>query len=320
MRNKKQEEKKEERKYEPPKPSKKTKITGTNFKNVRTEKFEEIKLDPLQRNEGDDDLAPYLQRYLTAAGGPIPEMDKKSLNRALHSGTLLVTGVKLWSALHSETWRHREAAVTAFLEYLEDPMLEKYIGKTRMLFLAAMDVSKAACLDKLLQIYMIGLDILHKAMNSEICGEDVQPKDVNNSLRPLIPHIIEKICELNYRARDKSLVILIDVFRHPKADVRVLIENIMDITEKGPQPDKAPWNVLMARLEILYRVITEFGIDDKAWNWEAVFTSLVCQSFFNQNHEVQDEPTPSKTDFLLGPGVACNVHRSCCDSSANHHR
>lgn len=47
MRNKKQEEKKEERKYEPPKPSKKTKITGTNFKNVRTEKFEEIKLDPL---------------------------------------------------------------------------------------------------------------------------------------------------------------------------------------------------------------------------------------------------------------------------------
>ena len=210
------------------------------------------------------------------------------MNRALHSGTLLVTGVKLWSALHSETWRHREAAVTAFLEYLEDPMLEKYIGKTRMLFLAAMDVSKAACLDKLLQIYMIGLDILHKAMNSEICGEDVQPKDVNNSLRPLIPHIIEKICELNYRARDKSLVILIDVFRHPKADVRVLIENIMDITEKGPQPDKAPWNVLMARLEILYRVITEFGIDDKAWNWEAVFTSLVCQSFFNQNHEVRE--------------------------------
>lgn len=50
--------------------------------------------------------------------------------------------------------------------------------------------------------------------------------------------LIEKIGELNYRARDISLHSLISLFRHPAVDIRQLIEGIMDITEKGPSPDK----------------------------------------------------------------------------------
>jgi len=50
--------------------------------------------------------------------------------------------------------------------------------------------------------------------------------------------LLDKISELNYRARDVSLHALMSLFRHPAVDIRSLIEAIMDITEKGPTPDK----------------------------------------------------------------------------------
>jgi hypothetical protein len=71
-----------------------------------------------------------------------------------------VVGVKLWSALHSETWRHRESAAQAFLDFVSGPLLPKYEGKSKKIFLAACDVAQTACRDKLLQIYFLGLKIL----------------------------------------------------------------------------------------------------------------------------------------------------------------
>jgi centrosomal protein CEP104 len=50
--------------------------------------------------------------------------------------------------------------------------------------------------------------------------------------------LIEKISELNFRARDMSLHSLISIFRHPAMDIKQLIEGIMDVVEKGPSPDK----------------------------------------------------------------------------------
>lgn len=66
--------------------------------------------DPLDHNEGDIDLEPHLKPLLGQAGGNVEKLGLEALRRALTDGTLLVVGVKLWSALHSETWRHREAA------------------------------------------------------------------------------------------------------------------------------------------------------------------------------------------------------------------
>eukprot|EP00350_Pseudokeronopsis_sp_OXSARD2_P009943 CAMPEP_0170549232 /NCGR_PEP_ID=MMETSP0211-20121228/7419_1 /TAXON_ID=311385 /ORGANISM="Pseudokeronopsis sp., Strain OXSARD2" /LENGTH=127 /DNA_ID=CAMNT_0010855147 /DNA_START=1001 /DNA_END=1384 /DNA_ORIENTATION=+ len=69
-----------------------------------------IKGDPLEFNDGDIDLEPYLKPLLSAAGGNIEKLGLEALRRALSDGTLLVVGVKMWTALHSENWRHREAA------------------------------------------------------------------------------------------------------------------------------------------------------------------------------------------------------------------
>jgi hypothetical protein len=51
----------------------------------------------------------------------------------------------------------------------------------------------------------------------------------------------------------------------------MLIDKIMDITEKGPFPAKAPWRIILARLEILLNIIKQLGIDQARWDWENVF-------------------------------------------------
>lgn len=217
----------------------KSKVKQTDFESQKKKEVDlNIKGDPLEYNDGDADLEPYFKHLINSAGGNLQNLGLEALRRALSDGTLLVCGVKLWTALHSDTWRHREAAVQAFLDYISAPMKPKYIGKSKKLFLAAIDVAKIACLDKLLQIYFIGLKVLQTAMAPPICGEDIPPKVINNAIKFFVPLLLDKISELNYRARDQSLISLVSLFQHPAVDIRVLIENVMDITEKGPTPDK----------------------------------------------------------------------------------
>ena len=90
--------------------NRKSKVTET-FTNQKSKESDiNIKGDPLEFNDGDLDMEPYLKPLLAAAGGNVEKLGLEALRRALSDGTLLVCGVKLWSALHSETWRHRESA------------------------------------------------------------------------------------------------------------------------------------------------------------------------------------------------------------------
>ena len=71
--------------------------------------------NPLEFNEGDVELGPFLEPLLTQAGGNVQELAAEPLKRAMTDGTLTTVGVKLWTALHSRAWRHREAASKALL-------------------------------------------------------------------------------------------------------------------------------------------------------------------------------------------------------------
>jgi len=74
------------------------------------------------------------------------------LKSALNDGTLLVTGVRLWNAIHSESWRHREAAAQAFLDFLDSEKKDKYRvdNHSELLFVATLQIAKKVCEDKLL--------------------------------------------------------------------------------------------------------------------------------------------------------------------------
>jgi hypothetical protein len=122
---------------------------GNKMVTIKEVKTVEIKSDPLDYNHGDDDLKPYLDKTMANLEKLI-DLDKSVLKRALHTGTLLVTGVRCWTALHSENWRHRDAAVVAYLDFLKADLLEKYHGWTKNLFKASIDIAREACQDKLL--------------------------------------------------------------------------------------------------------------------------------------------------------------------------
>jgi len=107
----------------------------------------------------------------------------------------------------------------------------------------------------------------------------------------VLPILITKISELNYRARDISLHTLISIFRHPAAQVGNLIVGCMDLCDieddirpknNGPI-DKQQWRLVLARLEIILHVLQEFGYDPNEWNWEPAFRHLICPSLFHGN-------------------------------------
>jgi len=61
----------------------------------------------------------------------------------------------------------------------------------------------------------------------------------------------------------------------------------MDIVENpnSVTPDKQPWNILLARLEVVLHVLEDYGIDESLWDWYPILTELIIPSLFHQNPE-----------------------------------
>lgn len=211
----------------------------------------------------------------------VEELEVESLRRALSDGTLQVCGVKLWTALHSDAFHHRDAAIKAYSNYLisntpnkaraKDGLPDRHKEKTVDLFKASIEIALIGCRDKLLQIYLKGLDILEQTLTPKICGGDVPPRLVDKSIRPFVRLLIDKIGEMNYRGRDRSLNTFKSLFRHPSVELRHAIEGIMDITEKAPGPSKEKQALVQARLEILHYIVKEFGLNENVWDWQIIY-------------------------------------------------
>ena len=86
---------------------------------------------------------------------------------------------------------------------------------------------------------------------------------INAAMKMFIPIMLSKVSELNYRARDISMHTLIELFRHPKVKIGPLVEYILLITAPTEEPpEKQPWRVILARIEILLHIVQEFGVDE----------------------------------------------------------
>jgi centrosomal protein CEP104 len=244
--------------------------------------------DPYEYNEGDGDLEPYLRPRIAEAGGQVKIVDIETLRRADQRRVLRVCGVRFWSAIFGDNWRHREAAIRALFEFMEAPLLPKYVNDTRPLFRAAIESAQLACEDKVLSVYLHGLKVLITAMEPPICDGKVTPKMVNDAVKVFIPVLLTKISELNYRARDISMHTLIELFRQPNVKVGPLVEYMMSVTAPGEKPvEKQPWRIILPRLEILLHIVQEFGVDAKEWNWKEVFHMLVTPCFSHANADIR---------------------------------
>lgn len=245
--------------------------------------------DPFVYNEGDLDLEPYFRPRFNEAGGKLELAAMDILKRAHNDKFLKVIGARLWSCIFSSNWRHREAAVKAFFDFIDAPLLQKYENDTRGLFRAAIGIALIACEDKVMPIYLYGLKILLTAMSPPICDKRVTPKMLNDAMRMFIPILLSKISELNYRARELSMNTLIELFKHPKVRVGPLVDYIMNMTNSAGGPvEKQPWRIVLSRLEILLHVIEDFGADSNEWKWKDVLTLLILPLFSHAAENVRN--------------------------------
>jgi len=90
-------------------------------------------------------------------------------------------------------------------------------------------MARLACEDKLLQIYFLGLKIISTALAAPVRGNLVDANIINQVLKEFTPLIINKIEQLNSRARDISIYTLLSLFKHPDADLFVLIDACLAI-------------------------------------------------------------------------------------------
>lgn len=241
--------------------------------------------DELAYNQGDKDLEPYFNPLVRKAKSKIPPPNKTKLEVLKRLGVLNVAGVRLFSAMIASDWTLREAAILAFHDFLKNPLLPRYFKKTINLFNCAIELAKLGVEDKVVQIYIESIQILATCLSPPICGNDIPPQHIQKQIKYFIPIIIRKISELNLRQRDHSLVLLIGIFKHPALNVGDLVKGCMDILERndGVTPDKQPAFTLLARLEIILRVLEEYGVDENLWDWYTVFNELVIPSLFHNN-------------------------------------
>ena len=260
------------------------KFDESEYVNPREKEKKEQFLDELQYNQGDKDLEPYFVPRAKNAGGNIQSPDINKLRRALRMGMLTCTGVRLYSALIGDDWKMREAAVRAFLEFIENPLPTRYLYKSFPLFQTCIEICKLTCDDKVIQIFIEGLKLLKTCLAPPVCGNDVEPNFIQKSIRYFLPIYIKKISEFNDKQRDLTLKTIIDIFRHPALNVGDLVKACLDIVENndGVTPDKQPWNVLLARLEIILHILDEYGINENLWDWYNVFVELIVPSLFHQ--------------------------------------
>ena len=96
-------------------------------------------------NVGDFELKQYLDPLLRNADGEL----KKLVSEQFQSGAAIIidcVGNRMWAALNSNNWKHREAAATAFLQYLGESPTHRYQqAGTEDLFRASVLIASHLC-------------------------------------------------------------------------------------------------------------------------------------------------------------------------------
>jgi hypothetical protein len=101
-------------------------------------------------NDGDDELIKFLEQQMSKAGSSTRNLEYESVTRPANDVTIEVCGTKLWNAINSDNWRYREAALEAFVNYLQQPEIKKYRKQTESLFYTTLELAAIGCRDKLL--------------------------------------------------------------------------------------------------------------------------------------------------------------------------
>lgn len=265
-------------------------------------------------NQGDRDLAAYFNPHLIRVNEKLGDIPPDILTRLEGLKLIDVFGYNVWNAFYSTSWRLRLAAAEAVLDYIRMPLIARYQGKTKLLFLACIEMCRITSEDKVLEIYLTGLKILKVAMKPPVCGNDIPVAIVNKVLSEFAAILIKKIGEFNTKARDISLASLMEIFSNHPTKLGILIEACMDICEKEKDyilygkaqtipVDKQQPRLVIARLEIIRYALENFGYKQPpVWDYRESFDLLLVPSLFHANNEVRAHAVDLALGMFLAVG------------------
>lgn len=183
-------------------------------------------------------------------------------------GIIDVFGTKIWSCVSDSNWRLREIAGKTVIEYIKSDLITKFKGNTERLFISCCEFCKILLDDKVIQIYIDGLQLLGNSLSQNVCGTDINFDLFQRHTNEFVPLLIKKVSELNHRTKDLSLDCLVKLFKHPFSKIEFLIDELQDICEKKAEKFSIPQikcpieklkdRIILGRLEIFSRIIQEF--------------------------------------------------------------
>jgi hypothetical protein len=143
-----------------------------------------------------------------------------------------------------------------------------------------------------LQIYYTSLKIMAVALQPPICGEDVPPALINKSIQKFMSILVEKISEMNARAKETSLKQLITIFKHPVADLSIAVNECLRICReelnlKFVPVDKQNPRLIMSRLEIIGKLMEHFKFEKRKVDFNDILHLLIEGALFHVNNEVR---------------------------------
>lgn len=191
-------------------------------------------------------MAPYLDPLLKKVKDQL-NLENEVPRRATSDSTLRVVGITFWAAIHSDVWKHRDAAAAAYIKFLQDPkgpVYGKYKESTFDLFKATAEVAEICLQDKLIQIFNLGLTIIEQTFTPDICGGDIDRKVIVNAGGKFLPILIDKYCDFTLKVKDRTKTAIKAILGHPFIGIGHAVDYIMNICIPPNSVEKTQGKVL----------------------------------------------------------------------------
>ena len=139
----------------------------------------------------------------------------------------------------------------------------------------------------MLQVYFLGIKLVELALEPKVCGGDIPSKEIGKRLRPFVTLLIDKIGEMNYRAKDVSENTFSLITRHPSIDIPHVAASLINLHEKPGGVAKQNWRAVVSRIELLDLLLNENEDFINYIDWYTVLNNLLAPALSHNNVDVR---------------------------------
>jgi hypothetical protein len=133
----------------------------------------------------------------------------------------------------------------------------------------------------------LGIKLIELALDPKVCGGDIPSKEIGRRLRPFVTLLIDKIGEMNYRAKDVSENTFSLITRHPSCDIGHVTSSLVNLHEKPGGVLKQGWRIVVSRIEMLDLLLNENEAFSNFLDWYSVINDLLAPALNHNNVDVR---------------------------------